>query len=81
MNGTFNNNKQLFQTAATSSSSTRWCTTRGSFRSTARPHLPESVRQWMGDSRGRREGDTFVVETTNLSELVGPGRRERASAG
>ena len=30
-----------------------------------RPHLPANVRQWTGDSRGRFEGDTLVVETTN----------------
>jgi hypothetical protein len=30
-----------------------------------RPHLPKSVRQLHGDSRGRWEGDTLVVETTN----------------
>jgi hypothetical protein len=32
-----------------------------------RPHLPSSVRQWLGDSRGHWEGDTLVVETTNFS--------------
>jgi hypothetical protein len=33
-----------------------------------RPHLPQTVRQWKGDSRGHWEGDTLVVETTNFSE-------------
>ena len=30
-----------------------------------RPHFPENVEQWVGDSRGHWEGDTLVVETTN----------------
>lgn len=30
------------------------------------PRLPEDLRPWMGDSWGHWEGDTLVVETTNL---------------
>jgi hypothetical protein len=34
---------------------------------TANPHLPQHVRLWFGDSRGRWEGDTLVVDVTNFS--------------
>jgi len=34
-----------------------------------RPHLNQNVRQLLGDARGRWEGDTLVVETTNFSSL------------
>ena len=33
-----------------------------------RPHLPAGVRQFAGSSRGRWDGDTLVVETTNLRQ-------------
>jgi hypothetical protein len=35
-----------------------------------RPHAPSTVRSWLGDSRGRWEGDTLVVETTNFNDRV-----------
>ena len=33
-----------------------------------RPHLPQDLRQWLGDSRGHWDEDTLVVETVNLQE-------------
>lgn len=33
-----------------------------------RPHLPQHVRQWLGDSRGRWEGETLVIDTTNFTD-------------
>jgi hypothetical protein len=31
-----------------------------------RPHLGNNLRQWLGDTRGRFEGRTLVIETTNF---------------
>ena len=43
-----------------------------------RPHLSPVIRQYMGDSIGRWEGDTLVVETTNLTDKTGAGANGRA---
>ena len=35
-----------------------------------RPHVSPSMRQWLGDSRGRWEENTLIVETTNFTQKV-----------
>jgi hypothetical protein len=48
-----------------------------------RPHLNQAIRQYLGDSRARWEGDELVVETTNLTDrtAIGPnGNGNRHSA-
>jgi hypothetical protein len=36
-------------------------------------HAGSGVQMWMGDSRGRFEGDTLVIETTNFTDRTGLG--------
>jgi hypothetical protein len=36
-----------------------------------RPHIPSSIRQYLGDSRGSWRGDTLVIETTNFTDRTG----------
>ena len=38
-----------------------------------RPHISSKVRSYMGDSRARWDGDTLVVETTNMFDRNGVG--------
>ena len=35
-----------------------------------RPRISSKIRSYMGDSRGRWEGSTLVVETTNFNETA-----------
>jgi len=39
-----------------------------------RPHVPSNLRFWLGDPRGRWEGDTLVVDTTNFRDDTNIGR-------
>jgi len=38
-----------------------------------RPHINNSIRQYLGDSRAHWEGDTLVVETTHLTDRTSIG--------
>jgi hypothetical protein len=38
-----------------------------------RPHINDPIRQYLGNSRGWWEGDTLVVETTNLTDQTSIG--------
>jgi hypothetical protein len=64
----YNNNLQIVQGAGFVSvlhemnHSARLIPTNG------QPHLPPSVHQWRGDSRGHWEGDTLVVDVTNFDD-------------
>jgi hypothetical protein len=44
------------------------------FYTDGRPHIGQAIRQYLGDSRARWEGDELVVETTNLTDRtsIGP---------
>ena len=33
--------------------------------------MPGDIRQWLGSSVGRWEGDTLVVDTTNFTDKIG----------
>ena len=62
----YNNNVQLFQTSDSVVILNEMVHNARIVRLDGRPH--GTIRQWVGDSRGHWEGDTLVVETTNLSE-------------
>ena len=44
------------------------------FYTDGRPHVGQGIRQYLGDSRARWEGEELVVETTNLTDKtsIGP---------
>ena len=46
-----------------------------------RPRLPESMRKWFGEARGRWEGTTLVVETTNFTPKLASFGIRRGAAG
>ena len=65
--GAYNNNMHLFQTADYVAILNEMVHDARIIPLDGRGHLAPQIRQWMGDSRGRWDGDTLVVETTNLT--------------
>jgi hypothetical protein len=64
----YNNNLQLVQTPGYVVITTEMIHEARIVPVDGRRHLSQKLRSWNGDSRGRWERDTFVVETTNFSD-------------
>ena len=64
--GGYNQNVQIFQTPNEVVLLTEMVHTVRVVPLDGRPTLDDSLAQWSGDSRGRWEGDTLVVETANF---------------
>jgi hypothetical protein len=65
----YNNNYQIVQTRDHVMFMTEMVHDARVVRLGVTTHIPKTVRPWMGDSIGRWEGDTLVVETTNFHPL------------
>jgi len=66
--GAYNNNYQIVQSANTVMILVEMLHDPRIIPTDGRPALPSSIRQLEGSSRGRWEGDTLVIETTNFTD-------------
>jgi hypothetical protein len=66
--GAYNNNLQFVQTPGYVVIVTEMIHEARIVPVDGRGHLSQKLRAWNGDSRGRWEGDTLVVDTTNFSD-------------
>ncbi|MEX1034240.1 MAG: hypothetical protein WDZ30_12825 [Cellvibrionaceae bacterium] len=64
----YNNNVQIFQSDKHAVIMTEMIHDARIVPLDGRPHLPEELPQWSGDSRGYWDGDTLVVETRNFTD-------------
>ncbi len=62
----YNNNMQLFQTADHVVILNEMVHNARIVPLDGRPHLPDDLRQWVGDSRASWDGDSLVIETRNF---------------
>jgi hypothetical protein len=66
--GPYNNNVQLIQSADWVVIVNEMIHEHRMVPLDGRPHVNENIRLWQGDSRGRWDGNTLVVETTNFND-------------
>jgi hypothetical protein len=64
----YNNNYQILQTPGYVTILTEMIHDIRVIPLDGRPHIPENIRLWLGDSRGHWEGMTLVVDTTNFND-------------
>jgi hypothetical protein len=62
----YNNNFQIFQSPGVVAIGPEMIHSARMIYVDGRPHLNRGLKQWLGDSRGRWDGATLVVETTNF---------------
>jgi hypothetical protein len=62
----YNNNVQVFQSPGYVTLLNEMVNDARIIPLDGRSHLPPQIQQWRGDSRGRWDGDTLVVDTTNF---------------
>ena len=64
----YNNNVHIFQTPGYAVLLIEMVNDARVIPMDGRAHLPDHLRQWRGDARGRWEGNTLVVESTNFTD-------------
>jgi hypothetical protein len=69
MPGFYNHNYQIFQTPGYVVILVEMIHDARIIPMDGRPHVGAGIKQWLGNSRGRWEGNTLVVETTNLRDI------------
>jgi len=68
LGGAYNNTYQIMQTPGQVMILTEMLHEARIVPLDGRPHLPPNVRQWAGSYRGHWEGQTLVIDTTNLTD-------------
>ena len=67
----YNNNVQIFQAPGYVVLAVEMIHDVRIIRLDVHAHLPAGIQQWLGDSRGRWEDGTLIVDTTNFTDKIG----------